>query len=342
MTSDTMKKRGAARLRIRASRRGFTLIEMLVVVLLVVLISSLMIPVLQSASDVRRAREGARVVSTLLSTAQTQAQVSGRPAALWIQRLKNSSGASINPGAAMELYLAEVPPPYLGDTLSSTASVTSGTVTFNNANLSNANVQAGDLIRFEYRGELYYLNNISAATANITPIDPTQSYPVSANVPFQIYRRPIKTTASAVQLADGVAIDLNYSGVDPNAATSSFNGSFAPAAGSQDVGQIIVTFSPTGAVDLVYIVSSVAQTVVYRPVSGVYFLIGRIENIAPPASQPPNTIPNWQDYNARWVAAGRQSGLITTAEAASPQSGATASMITSLRLARSSQNTGGN
>jgi hypothetical protein len=121
-----------------------------------------------------------------------------------------------------------------------------------------------------------------------------------------------------------------------------FNNPFTAGAG--DAGQIIITFAPTGSLDLVYIVSSTASTQVFRPVSGVYLLIGRIDSIPiPPATTPtsPNQF-NWQDFNSRWVAVGRQSGLVTTSEVASAATGTTANVITSLRLARSSQNTGGN
>lgn len=336
--------------------------EMLIVILIIVIMSSVMIPVMSSASDVRRAREGARVLSTMLASAQTQAQVSGRPAAVWIQRLRSSSGGSINAGAAMDIFLAEVPPPYLGDSLGATATVatyggsSSTTVTFSGSGISqSANVQVGDLIRFNYRGEFYKLgavggtqsSGISGSTASITPLDQTligtaQAYPQPAPVPFQIYRRPIKSLASAVQLSDGVAVDLTNSGSDPNLSTSQFGQSFATTAG--DTGAVIVTFSAAGALDMVYVVSSTSSTPnVFRPAAGVYFLIGRIENITPAAgSQPSGTTPNYQDMNSRWVAVGRQSGLVTTAEAASAASGATATAITSLRLAHTSQNAGGN
>lgn len=342
----------AAGLAPRASRprRGFTLIEMMVVILLIVLMTSIMIPVLSSASDVRRAREGARVLSTMLAAAQTQAEVSGRGSAVWIQRLKNSSGAVINSAAAMELFLADVPPPYLGDSLSSSASVSSGSVTFNNANLTGANVQNGDLIRFSFRGELYTLNGVSASSATITPLDVSmigspQGSPPAGNLPFQIFRRPVKSLASAVQLTDGVAVDLNFSGADFNSGGTGFNYPFT-AANTSDGGQIIITFSPTGSLDLVYIVPTAGNAQVFRPISGVYLLVGKIEKIQTPpvtTASAQNPYPaNYLDFDCRWVGIGKQTGLVTTAEVASAAAGATANVITSLRLARSSQNTGGN
>ena len=86
-----------------------------------------------------------------------------------------------------------------------------------------------------------------------------------------------------------------------------------------------------------------ASTQPIRPMSGVYLLVGKIEKIPPQAQSATNPYPaNWQDFDCRWVGIGRQSGLVTTAEVASAPTGTTANVITSLRLARSSQNTGGN
>lgn len=321
----------------------------MIVILIIVIMTAITIPVMSSASDVRRAREGARVLSTMLASAQTEAQVSGRPAAVWIQRLTSSSGQATNAAAAMDIYMAEVPPPYLGDTLTSTATITisstsqPATVTFNSANLTTAGVQNGDIVRFEYRGEFYRLAGVSGTSATITPLDTSllgtaQAYPYTATTgsPFQIYRRPIKTLASAVQLSDGVAVDLTNSGADPGA--SSFAESFAAASGS-DNGAIIVTFNSAGQLDMVYNTTATSGWPV-RPNSGVYFLVGKIDNITTGTPTPPQ-IPNYQDLNSRWVAVNRN-GLTTTAEAASGSGGAPpTSVIDSLRLARSAQSAGG-
>ena len=95
-------------------------------------------------------------------------------------------------------------------------------VTFSNANLSAAGVQTGDLIRFSYRGEMYLLTSGGSGIWSITPLDSTQANPVNGSLPFQIFRRPIKSLASAVQLTDGVAIDLNFSGADFNSSGTGF------------------------------------------------------------------------------------------------------------------------
>ncbi len=100
------------------SRSAFTLMELMVVIVIIVILTSSMIPIMSSASDARRCREGARLVSTMLSSAQTRAISTGRSAGVLFQPMKN------NPYACMEMFLVEVPPPYTGDTYGYFAQIT--------------------------------------------------------------------------------------------------------------------------------------------------------------------------------------------------------------------------
>jgi type II secretory pathway pseudopilin PulG len=221
--------------------------ELMVVIVIIVILASSMIPIMSAASDARRCREGARLVSTMLSSAQTRAISSGRSAGVLFQPMKN------NPYACMEMYLVEVPPPYSGDDAGYTARITfdsttktyfatilaagGGVPTFGGIQMSQnqANnqrlIRPGDIIKFNYRGQTYVLNYGDAnpyvlaadangtATMTITPTDPTGVYPAttppnSAGIPFQIFRQPIKTSDPPAQLADGAAVDWYFSGVD--------------------------------------------------------------------------------------------------------------------------------
>ena len=137
---------------------------------------------------------------------------------------------------------------------------------------------------------------------------------------------------------------MNFSGVDFNTGGTNFNYPLSSVSGD-----IIITFSPTGALDLVYVVSAPgATTQPIRPVSGVYLLVGKIEKTQTPAGTNPtqqNQYPfNWQDPDCRWVGVNRQTGLVTTSEVATSLSGGAgaANVITSLRYARGSQNMVGN
>jgi type II secretory pathway pseudopilin PulG len=228
--------------------------ELMVVIVIIVILASSMIPIMSSASDARRCREGARLVSTMLSSAQTRAISSGRSAGVLFQPMKN------NPYACMEMYLVEVPPPYSGDDFGYTgivnvtmlppgsnppwtATVTikstgGGVPTFGGIQMSRnqANnqrmIRPGDIIKFNYRGQTYLLNSgdsnpyvlaadsMGTATMTLTPTDltgpPPPATPRGATIgmPFQISRQPIKTSDPPAQLADGAAVDWYFSGVD--------------------------------------------------------------------------------------------------------------------------------
>src|SRR5262249_51934540 len=130
-------------------------------------------------------REAARIVNTQLSAAQSQALANGRSAGLWIERLPGDVTGS------MDLYLAEVPPPYSGDQTSSRATVnasstveTNATVTFPSTDTGwYGLLKPGDLIRFNYGGPLYQLtgkNEQPAGSGNFQ--DATQEDPPNSGV----------------------------------------------------------------------------------------------------------------------------------------------------------------
>lgn len=93
----------------RSPRRGTTLLELLVVILVILSITALSIPVMAPAMQGRRMREGARIFTTFINAARNRAIESGRPAGVWLERMPNY------PEAVSNLYMAEVPPPYAGD-----------------------------------------------------------------------------------------------------------------------------------------------------------------------------------------------------------------------------------
>ena len=325
------------------------------------------IPMMSATSDARRLREGARLLSTFLSAAQTRAVATGRSTGVVIQRQKNNNMAS------MDLFMAETPPPYIGDGSTSVAMVqwasgaTNGTVTFNpqtDPSFTSQRIRPGDMVRFNYRGQLYFLdpNNTLGANPYITTMSGIPIYPTDATnyqspvanpqtgVPFQIFRQPVKTLDAPAQIVDGAAVDLYYSGVDNNVngsgqpstsfPSSGFSAITSPNFFSADTRPIIVTFSPTGALEYVY-----AMGLGCRPVSGVYFLIGKAQNIPqPPASGGPPTpaTPNWTDLDCKWVSISRQTGLVTVSEVRGGSAGPAANFVASRFFAQGGQSSTGN
>ena len=226
------------------TRRGVTLVELLVVISIMLLMTAIAIPLLRPILERRPVREAARTVSDFLSGAQVRARETGRPAAVWIERFAN------HPQAAFTLYQAEVPLPYGGDTVSSTASISlqsnsNGWAYFNVSFPNGYNpslVSPGDLLQLNYQGPWYSFVTTTVPALVSLNLSYGTSVPwltsPSAAMPYKIYRQPMRSAARPIQLPNNTVIDLYASG------TGTFN-EFAPNAsnGQQDV---IIIFSANG------------------------------------------------------------------------------------------------
>jgi len=369
---------------------------MLVVLVLVVILASSLIPIMAAASDARRLREGARLVSAMFSDAQARAMASGRSVGVVIQRNPN------NYAEAMDLFLAEVPPPYVGDTANEFATVVvtpglngaqgTATVSFPSTDIGWKSIKPGDLIRFNYRGQFYYVDYgdttnpyiTSGSNVPLTPTDPSPDTPLppatptgNSGAPFQVFRQPIRTADSPVQLADGAVIDLNFCGAYVKNGTNdstpdcfgtvTFPTANSPTGGTITGGNpangqpwttpfnppatagaippppIIITFNSTGALEFLYI-----QGQVVRPLWGVYLLVGRAEAIPPAGTAQlsgaygtPAGTPNFASTDCRWVFVSRESGVATVAETASSNPTQPNAVTVSRRFVQAKQNMGG-
>ena len=225
----------------------------------------------------------------------------------------------------------------------------------------------GDLIRFNFRGPYFQIPGTAsggqpsnAATNNgeditynasqglqIAPISasdydsagkpiyralPAAAYTATGwqNVPYQILRRPVKSTSGPVQLPAGAIVDLYWSGMGST-------GSFASPTAAQAQEPILVTFDRTGALDGLYI-GGVKQSIT----SPLFFLIGKREKVVGIQTDP--TQYNWLDLENIWVAINPQTGNITTAEVAAPTGGsltAAQALAASRQYAQAAQAMGG-
>lgn len=101
---------------------GFTLIEMLIVVSIMMILVAAGASLFRPAGDSRRTREAARAISGYLSSARNRAMEIGRPCGVIFQRAKNSAGA-VTSSCAMTLQQCEVPPNYSGTSIEDTVLV---------------------------------------------------------------------------------------------------------------------------------------------------------------------------------------------------------------------------
>ncbi|MCC7087006.1 MAG: prepilin-type N-terminal cleavage/methylation domain-containing protein [Pirellulales bacterium] len=388
--------------RLKTDRRAFTLVELLVVIVILSLITVATIPIVRPALDTRRVREAARLLSAQITEAQARAAEIGRPAGIWIEKLRmpaSTTGADFEPAAAMNLYLCEVPQPYAGDNTNSVAGVTivptgsqsnivtapgfppvsvttyQGLMTLSAMDTSWIGIlRPGDLVQFAYRGIKYrLLNPNSSSNSNVT-LDPKGNYKPTAalaifpiepafdtefiynyattprtkvtpifrylppaalaggwNVPFQIFRQPIRLSTTPLQMPGNTAVDLLSSGVgllpfyqldSSIAAVNQFViNDLSTNDGILNRQPIIITFKPTGSLDKLYMRGN--QFILSDP---LYLLVGKREKIAAAGSSPSYSAAddretqtdkhNFRDLENIWVAVNPQSGLVTTAEVA--------------------------
>jgi prepilin-type N-terminal cleavage/methylation domain-containing protein len=303
----------------RASRRGITLLELLIVITILALVTVGTIPLMLSGVDQRKAREAARLVTTYISAARNRATETGRLTGVMFVR--NSSGI-VAGGSSILLATVECPQLYAGDTLNSTVTVSGGQVTFGATDNYAANVHVGDIIRFGYQGRTYFLLGTGsqsagqALTSNSSMLAATDGSTVVAppmtNVTYQVTRQPTKSAITPLQLPEGVVIDLVASGYGLPASVS------PPGYLAVDGNPIMITFNPTGAVD---------QTFYYGQLQGhmqspLCLLIGKPDQI--PLNATPASDANLFDGTSLWVAVTAQGRVITVENAINSAASASA------------------
>lgn len=242
------------------SRRGLTLIELVVVVGLLVLLAAIALPTIQLAVEGRRVREAARAMNVYLGAARNRAMATGRSVGVVLQRFATEPGNPYN-NLCITLDQVEVPPPYAGPFERVRAQVrSSGTGTAQVQFVNDAMppeefplppkvMRVGDRIQFNQQGFWYAITG---------PIDPDeddltvvgnlidlqvrdfnaghQRMPWSDNwsppASFEIHRQPAlgalavertfrTSIAKPLQLPLDAAVDLTFSGGTGSGGTGS-------------------------------------------------------------------------------------------------------------------------
>jgi type II secretory pathway pseudopilin PulG len=232
-------------------RRGITLLELLVVMLIVLMVTAAAIPVIAPAMQNRQMREATRLVTSFMGAAKARAVQTGRPVGVVIER---ENGQAF----AFRMAQIEVPPPYSGDIINSRATVaafTPGALSLGRANaitpfqqwftaaidpaeLNHSLVKVGDTIQFGSQGHFYTVlgpdepigvkpidgvcDNSTLEICYLSPIDFTGKVqfpwlnaaplPTPQPVTYQIFRQPVRTSSPPLQLPEGIVFDLSVSG----------------------------------------------------------------------------------------------------------------------------------
>ena len=221
-------------------RRGMTLIELMVVVLILGLLSVAVLPNLANTGDARKVREAARSLSSFIASAQSQAIGSRTASGIWIDPLPNQMGAN---WISLDIAMTEVPAPYAGDTTTAgIESLTPPAATLLGQSSSATPVftgefnlpapstftpplvyqirLAGSAVWFDFQantptgnppfvqgGTIQMRTSINQTPQNTTWPTTTTSSPIG----YEIVAAPVRSSSTSLTFGDGVAIDLTNS-----------------------------------------------------------------------------------------------------------------------------------
>lgn len=363
----------------RASRRGgFTLVEMLVVIGILLVLVTATVAIMPGATESRRLRESARALNIYLSTARSRAMESGSSCGVIIRCLNG------NVPCALNVDQCEMPPNYEGGSEQSMAQINGTTVNLFDATgpeaLPAGTMRPNDLIQFNHQGVMYSLSGAvdgngfltgSSFTIAVAPgysvaTLPTYSQPVS----YRIFRSPTKSAVEPLQLPATTVVDLQWSGVGDNAirrwdTSTAYNIGdkvtynramyYAVRGSAMDINRGNIP-SPTssywqpylmGDVTILFSSSGSVEAVNGSPVvDTIYLLVGkrdRVLNDFVPSSPNATTWANVQDPDSIWVTINPHTGMINT-EAMGTSDGAAneaAGVVAARAIARSGGGMGG-
>ncbi len=267
-------------------RGGFTLVEMIVVIGIMAMVTTVAIRVAVPDAESRRMREAARQVDIFIHGARARAIEANRPFGVRIIPEAN--------GGAIRLTYVQVPEPYAGDTYNSRAEIVSASqIRITDVGWQGI-VAPGDLIQLNHVGHVYQLTNTpNSGVWTLVSTDPAMGeipYDPGLLVPYKVLRNPVKAGGD-LELPEGVVLDTTVSGIG--------NAAIGPPSG----GNITFLFSPSGR-----LTAASAGGAGFAPGSTLYLNVGKAENLG--LGGPTNV----DDLGSYWVSINGQTGLVTTAE----------------------------
>lgn len=283
-------------------RRGFTLVELLLVISIMLVLAAMVIPKLRVVTTDRKVREAARVVESMFSTARDTAMVNGF-AGVEIVRNKNYANG------ATSMFRMRMLPPYSGDFAGDAANI-SGPVSPGVYSVTlpvdaSYDPSLNDFIQFNYRGALYRM--LSPATFEVLPSQVPP--PLGNGIPFRIHRKPIRMFSGEVRLPAGQVIDLRYSGdPDTSGSSTSLNAMLNPTpVPSPNSNSFIIVFDEHGAIERLYPQGfSGPLATAEMPAGPLFLLISEDQDV--------DGVDPLQNLSNLWVTISQTSGAAKTSE----------------------------
>jgi prepilin-type N-terminal cleavage/methylation domain-containing protein len=290
---------------------GYTLVELLIVIMIAVMLMAITLPVAKTVMEDGRPREASRILNATLAAVKARAVQTNRLAGLdFVCERMNDPMAMTPVYQVTQLYMCEVPPMYAGDIINARVVVDTSTGTLNFGSGAGSLYSLLDpnqttktfKIRINHRGPWYDCNTSDGTTYYIAlagmPYPPTGD---ANGYAYQILRPPVRI-GNPIELPKATALDMTYSGVGPKGTE------FANA------DALRLMFGPQGNVQEVIKRTAGGGITSGVPNGTLHFLIGQTGKITDASNYNNVELSNLADGNTFWVSIGHSSGLVTTSE----------------------------
>lgn len=335
-------------------RSGLTLIELLIVIAILSLLAAISLPSIRDIIREQKTSRTASLIQAYINGARARAIGEGRSFGVVIERASTES--PIGRAYSIKVSQAYVPPPYKGTGVATIATGGSLTVTDDlvyaaQQQIANGHVNPvigpGDMIGIGATPRFFPITGIaSGPTITVSAphaLEILSQFPVDTTLPFTIIRKPRRSFTAPLELPEGTAIDLVYSGIGLNGdqfsplAIDDARGlgnrygttSYSPlsttpfASGVIDFQPVTIMFNATGGVSEVRSGAPSGATAVVVanqiPTSNIYLMLGKIGGVFPEAPFYVDKADqaNLTDFESAWIVINRQTGEV----ALSPISG---------------------
>ncbi len=346
-------------------RRGFTLVELLIVMAVMLVLAAVTLPSIKSLLSGQKISQATRVVQAHIDAAKGRAIASGSYVAVIFERQANQ------PQTVTRLSVGQVFPPYRGDVVGAYGTldnlkgwnpatkkfdttipdVYNDQLTVNAINgqlVMTGTFGAGDFIQIGDRESIFLIEGVNPSTGAISFYNPpyyilnkglsTEAHyateegrfmpPKGTKVEFRIFRKPTKSYAPSSVLPRGTCVDLSVSGIGTSG--NQFN--------STALDSVMVVFDERGTV--AFVMANIAGSIQLLPAGGlIHFMIGRTEQVLPAAlqsiktdSDPASVNSNLNDTENVWVSINPYSGAVySSATQSGFESGSLAERLSAAR-----------